>query len=431
MHYIQYIIRFLLGDNATDEQINQIGYTSDESEYPNYKLVIYPSSFFNKDIYGTTVSLPELPLPLWENTPLLFGTPKVEKKGETVILHADIIASTYFLISRYEEMVRRDCRDAHGRFPGRESVLYRVGFINQPAVDVYGRLLRNLLRTTGVDIPEPVQKIQNIYLTHDVDILAHYRNFRGLLGGMMQGKFTVAFRSYFKGLTYDPYYTFPFLFSSNDTLKNAESTSSVESILFFKAGGGRRKEDQPISKLQSKDFSRLFALAKRHKAVFGLHASYEAGIYPNQIGEEKEKLEKITGKTIHYNRHHFLAAREPEDMQALIEAGITDDFTMGYADTAGFRLGTCRAVRWINPATQELTPLTLHPLTVMDATLSDGRYMNLDTENAFECVTKLIDVTKKYGGDVCLLWHNTSVVEGGSYHRNLYDRVTHYLKEKI
>ena len=33
----------------------------------------------------------------------------------------------------------------------------------------------------------------------------------------------------------------------------------------------------------------------------------------------------------------------------MIRAGITDDFTMGYADIAGFRLGTCRSVRWINP----------------------------------------------------------------------------------
>ena len=33
----------------------------------------------------------------------------------------------------------------------------------------------------------------------------------------------------------------------------------------------------------------------------------------------------------------------------LEKAGITDDFTIGYPDVAGFRLGTSRPVHWINP----------------------------------------------------------------------------------
>jgi len=82
---------------------------------------------------------------------------------------------------------------------------------------------------------------------------------------------------------------------------------------------------------------------------------------------------------------------------------------MAYADRAGFRLGTCRAVKWINPATPQLTSLTLHPLTLMDSTLNDKRYMNLPADEALRYSKSMIDEVKKHNGDLVLLWHNTSV----------------------
>ena len=132
---IEYIIRFLLGENVSPEILAQIGYTSDANEFEKYKLVIHQSNFFDPEIYGTELSLPQLPLQIWEETPILFGNEKTEKVGETIILYADLIASTYFLISRYEEMVRPEVRDPHGRFPGKESLPYRAGFIDSPLVE--------------------------------------------------------------------------------------------------------------------------------------------------------------------------------------------------------------------------------------------------------------------------------------------------------
>jgi hypothetical protein len=126
-----------------------------------------------------------------------------------------------------------------------------------------------------------------------------------------------------------------------------------------------------------------------------------------------------------------LNSREPQDMQALIDAGITDDFTMGYAAVAGFRLGTCRPVKWINPIKKELTSLTLHPLTIMDGSLSDKRYMYLNAHDAYEYCIRLIDMVENWSGELVLLWHNTSVEDNPqSYHRNLYSEIIKYLKKK-
>jgi hypothetical protein len=95
-------------------------------------------------------------------------------------------------------------------------------------------------------------------------------------------------------------------------------------------------------------------------------------------------------------------------MENLIKAGLTDDYTMGYADVAGFRLGTSRAVRFIHPATKRLTPLTLHPLIIMDASLMEKKYMDLTYEEAVEYCNSLINNIKKVNGELTLLWHNTS-----------------------
>ena len=118
---IDYIMYFLLGEEVAPEIISQIGYTSNPEEFERYKLVIVPSAFFTPEIYGTAQSLPQLPLHIWEEAPILFGTPQVEQVGNTRVLYADLVASTYFLISRYEEMARPKVRDVHGSFPGKES----------------------------------------------------------------------------------------------------------------------------------------------------------------------------------------------------------------------------------------------------------------------------------------------------------------------
>ena len=108
---------------------------------------------------------------------------------------------------------------------------------------------------------------------------------------------------------------------------------------------------------------------------------------------------------------------------------------MGYADRAGFRLGTCRPVRWIDPATGKLSGLTLHPLTVMDNTLFQPTYMGLDFEQAKACCVRLFREICRHGGEACLLWHNTNVTTGPyprpehPWVRDLYTALLAYLME--
>ncbi len=433
---IKYIIQFLAGESISSDVVNQIGYTSNVDEFANYKLVIKPSGFFNEDVFGTEKSLPVLPLKIWEELPILFGEPTTENVGDTIILHADLVASAFFLLSRYEEFIRKNIRDFNGRFPGKESIAFRAGFIDRPLIDEYTQHLRKFLSLAGFEIPETEKRIHKIYLTHDVDNVSHFRNLKSLAGALLRGikrrkEAARALKSFFGGLRFDPWYTFPFLYKINSDLIQKIGAERCETILFMRSSTSRFKEDKPIPNLIHPDYQRLINYSKRKGVKIGLHASFASGINPEIIADEKKRLEHHAKITVCCNRHHYLNTREPFDMIALLHAGITNDFSMGYADMAGFRLGTCRPVQWINLLTGEVTALTLHSLEIMDVTLSDKRYMYMSAHDALQYCTQLIDKVENFGGELVLLWHNTSVEKNpNNYHRNLYQDIVKYLHNK-
>ena len=103
-------------------------------------------------------------------------------------------------------------------------------------------------------------------------------------------------------------------------------------------------------------------------------------------------------------------------------SGIKNDFTLGYADIAGFRLGTSRCVRWIDPSKRAVTNLTLCPLTIMDCTLMSARYQNLSFDAALAYCREIITNTASVNGEISLLWHNDSFTPNNVLH-TLYEQL--------
>jgi hypothetical protein len=396
---IEYILEWLTGGGWG----KYVGYTGEKERWGEYKVVIVPSGKFGE-------GEPEEPLGEIEGIPLLFGRGEVTREGDTIVVWGDIVASTFFLISRWEEIMRRGERDEHGRFIGRRSLVYRNGFMERPVADEYGMLLRKWLREAGVKVRCEERRIHKLYLTHDVDAPFLYRTWRGVVRSLLEGRgLKVSIAGRYGEEELDPWYTFPKLFRWDKEVKEVVRESEV--IYFFKGGGGRRQEDKPWYEMRSEEMQRLVAKVKERGAKIGMHSSYRAGMEPRYIKKEKMRLEEAIGEEVAYNRHHYLGVREPEDYKYLEEAGIKEDFSMGYADVAGYRLGTSRAVRWIEPETYRVSGLMLHPLTVMDVTLMGERYMGMGEEEAVRYCEVLVRGAEKVGGDVSLLWHNSSPLE--------------------
>ncbi len=393
-----------------------MGYTADKSEWGKYKVVIIPSNFFKEGFYGTEKSMPELPLKQVDGVPFLYGEDSVSRTNSQVFVKADIVASAYFLLSRYEELIVKE-RDEHGRFAAKNSLLKRIGWLDRPLVDEYGRLLRKWLAECGVKIPVSSSKYSFV-MTHDADIISQYRTLRGLAGGLLRRDVKTALKSFVGGVENDPLFTFGWMKSLESRLHYASA------MAFIKVAGKTLPQDTPYYNPYGGDVKKVLNLYPDA----GLHISYEAALNPQLIKEEVKILENITGSKVTKSRHHYLASLRPSDMLYLIDAGIKDDYTMGFADCAGFRLGTCRPVKWIDPERKEVTTLTLHPLAVMDCTLSSENYMNLDHDAAFALYKKLRLEALKFGGEFVSLWHNTSVAKtySCSYHKDLFEEIMEY-----
>ena len=389
---IQYIITFLLYNN--EAVVNQVGYTADESQWSNYRVVIVPNGHLENKIVA-----PDL------------GEVKVESIGETDkedkkrwIIHTDIIYNTFFFISRAEELINSQ-RDEHGRFLAKYSILGQQNRLMIPTVDEYARMLMKML-----DLPLPAPSFSKIYLTHDVDSIDQYRHLRGAIGGILRGQWRNVLAS-LRDIHNDPAFTFSWLISQD---KKVEGT---ECIYFVKDTMGKGY-DYPQYNLDGKDFETVQQLIENSGAKIGWHGSY----YGGRLKMKSERLK------VRLHRSHYLRC-SLDRMQELVDMGAKEEFTMMFPDHVGFRLQTSRAVRWINPKTMTLTNLVLHPLSIMDCTLSNANYMNLSEDEAyFEC-QRLLEKIHQNAGEVVLLWHNTIIADNG-YHRSLYPKLLSLLTDK-
>ena len=372
---IDYIIEWLCYGDA--EAAQRVAYTADEKALETHDVIIVPNGHLGKELVMPELKRPEVEMPA----------------KNKAIIRTDIIYAVFFFTSRAEELICTK-RDEHGRFAARFSMLSKKSRLQIPRLDEYARMVLKLL-----DLPLPESGFGHIYLTHDVDTISQYRHLRGMIGGIGRGEAKAVWKA-LCNIHNDPVYTFPWLLEQDSKVRKAEP------IYFIKRTHGRGF-DYPQYCLRGRDFKQLKHMLRHNNVYLGVHGSYYGAIPAIQYSR--------------MYRAHYL--RCPiEQMQRLADAGYTDDFTMGFADQAGFRLQTSRAVRWINPMTMQLTKLTLHPLIVMDNTLSQANYMNLTEDEAYFLCERLIDKVRLHHGDLCLLWHNSNLTPN-TYHKALYEKV--------
>ncbi len=437
---IRYLINFVA--NATTSAGTAlpahrwIGYTDDPEQMKRYLLVILPSGFFDINKYGTEEFFPTFPLKKWHEIPILYGqgdekaeyadTFPSDNESGPIIIHADLIASAYFLVSRYEEIFKRKIRDEFGRFPGKESVPFKGNFIHRPVIDEYGRELRHLLRKAGLALrkeEEQPHAFSHIYLAHNIispfcmtpwaERIMHWR----LKVMWLLRRFAIKLKIRFntneinqtKFLDWDK------------SVERAYPEGIVRS-LFFMLTPGHRNDGKRIYHLTSFTIHLLRRAMNRYGVLPALSCNRECNLEPEEsIIKARRLLHQQFGQWVSVAGFARLCAREPEDFIATFNAGIRHDFSMGYFDVPGFRLGTARPVQFINPSFGKLTELVMHPLTIVDTSLSDKEGMRMTYEEALGYAQGLVKKTAEVHGELTLMWNSDLLnKENHEYHSRLY-----------
>lgn len=346
---------------------------------------------------GTRHEVPEVSIV--QNMEVLF--PISDKSS----LPFDPFAAAFYMITRYEEYLLQPL-DMHDRVLVTESIAYKNGFLNKAVVDQWALWLREIIKKhyPGFHFPE---RIYHFIPTVDVDIAYAYRHrswFR-TIGAESKAIFTgdwLDSTRRFQTLIFskpDPYDTF-------ELFQSWFAKFDLHPRYFFLVGK-YGKYDKNIS--SGNPFMQELIIRINNEYEVGIHPSYRSNNSKDDLQSEIARLSNILDRKVTISRQHFLKLGFPETYQQLIENGITEDYSMGYASLPGFRAGTCTPFLFYDLSTETETSLRIFPFQVMDGTLN--QYMKLSPVEALDECKKLIEEVKKVNGTFISLWHNESLSE--------------------
>jgi hypothetical protein len=154
-------------------------------------------------------------------------------------------------------------------------------------------------------------------------------------------------------------------------------------------------------------------LKTAEKHGIGLHPSYRAGSDSVLLKSECRRLADITGRAIVNSRFHFIRLSFPASYRSVLEAGISEDYSMGYPEEPGFRAGIARPFYYYDLLDEKQTMLKVYPFQVMDGSLY--QYKGMDAVAAKKVIEDMVSVTRMAGGTFISIWHNTSLLDDDNW----------------
>lgn len=428
---IEYVFSTLFNILGIDISFKEIslGYSDDiliinySNEILNRKNVINikPSYLFS-DYYLEMESMPKLPLKKHNGFPVIYLSKEdnkecyVKENNDSLITNMDIIQSSFFMLTRYEEVLLWDQvkRDIYDRFPAKESMAYKEEFLDTPIVNEYIEWLWQWIDSFNLGYKRKNKWGKHDFaacLTHDVDMPFKYTYpVKNDIKNLRFKKTTLAYRDIFlhilSDIRYknDTFYTF-------DYIRKMEKKYNFSSSFYFMAGGETNYEN--FYKIDDERIVRLIHELNEDNCEIGYHYSFNSFDNLELRKEEKNLLNKYVKKKIYGGRNHYLRFKAPESWRISEKVGLIYDTTLSYAERLGFRCGICTPYKVFDIIQNKELNLWEVPLIVMEGTLKDKRYMNLPCDKAYYEIKKKIDIVKKYKGVFTLLWHNSSFDKEG------------------
>ena len=343
--------------------------------------------------------------------------------GKKLDFSFDLFAAVFYMVTRYEEYLPHH-EDIHGRFMTEERLAYQKGFIDQPVVDQWAQILKKKISEhyPGHEIPR-----QNYLFEQTIDIDAAwaylhkgvYRSTMGFIRDLfVRRDFPEAARR-FRVLLHreaDPFDSFDYI------LQHSDGSHPI----FFALLADYGAYDKPASYLNR--HMRELVQHLDDYARMGIHPGYNTLEFPQQADTEIKRLGSIIHRPIIRSRFHFLRFHLPTSYRVLKRLGISDDYSMGFADTIGFRAGISVPYPFYDLERDHEIELRIHPFCIMDTTLQ--KYMKLSPEEGLERYKRLIDSIRAVGGTFCCIIHNQNLTElyGWAGWREVYEQMIEYAK---
>lgn len=397
---LQYICTFIF------KQLLNINFsiTIDSEEFKNYNGICINYS-------GTKITN-EISI---QNTDLLFkediSTQQIQCfttnkykaffKIENSDIDFDIFAASFYLITRYEEYLPHS-KDLYGRYDHKNSLAFKEDFLQLPLINSWVKHFAEIIKTkfSAFNLPGRQSGFQlsefKFIPTYDIDIAYCYKH-KGVIrniGGFFK-KPSLQRIMVLLGLQKDP-------FDSYDWINALHTKYNLSALYFFLLAQKTSKYDKNIA-LHKNAMWRLIKLHAKKYSI-GIHPSWQSANNLSIVKKEKSYLEAMSELSISASRQHFIKFNLPQGYTQLIEADITDDYSMGYGSINGFRASVASSFNWFNLETNEETNLCIHPFCFMDA---NSHYEQKQTaQQSFDEVMQYYKICKEVGGTLITIFHN-------------------------
>ena len=320
-----------------------------------------------------------------------------------VIINFDIIASSFFFLSSWQELSYNKGNDLC-RFPFEASIQYKLKIIDKPIVNYYFEILKEAIeRAYSIKLKVSLwqDKPFAAFISHDIDTCQSawiQGSFRALLKGDIPSILKLL---WLKTTGNDAWFNF-------DHILESERKDHIHSTFFFMSRKGKygkfRNSDYNIN---NRKFRKVFDRIRENHSEVGLHGSLGTSHDLNRYEEDVRQLKfKITG-----NRFHFLEFDTHNTLEILEKSGIAFDSTLGFAEHYGFRNGICFPFFLYDVKNDKQSKILEIPLVLMDGTLQNTKYMNLGNDQIETRLNELVKEVKKFNGLITILWHNTHYSE--------------------
>ena len=329
----------------------------------------------------------------WEDLTAFFKTSK------DADIPFDLFATTFFLISRYEEYLLFN-PDKHNRFPSDESIAVQGDFLEEPLVDLWAYKLASKIKEKFPSFEINPRKF-NFIPTIDIDNAYAYlhKGINRAILGTLKSLLTFNFRDVvdrmkvYLNIKKDPFDIYDNTFS---VLKEWPNT-----IWFALVGQfSRYDRNTPIQNYEFQNL--LHKIGDRFKV--GIHPSYRSGTSTDRVKAEITDISRVLNTKVTISRQHYLRIFMPTTYIHLSMLGIQEDYSMGYSDRVGFRASTCTPFYFYNLKEEKVIDLKIIPFQTMDFTLYEE--LNLTPLEALERIMGLVEKVHAVNGTFVSIWHN-------------------------
>ena len=317
----------------------------------------------------------------------------------------DVFGAAFWLLTRYEEYLPHKI-DKFNRFNFKSSLAYQYNFIEKPLVNKWLQELKNRLLSINASLHFKARSY-NFISSIDVDNVFKYKH-KGFVRTLAGYASDIRHKN-FKSVTQrnavilkkenDPFDCYQFLIDTHKQL-------NIEAIYFFLLGDyGVNDKNHSATNLHFQTLIKSLA----DYSMVGIHPSYGSKNNLQQLKVEVSRLSTITHKTIRKSRQHFSVLNFPETYKALLQAGISEDYSMGYTNYNGFRASYCYPYKWFSLEDEQTMGLTLHPFCIAENTLI--YYSQKENKTLMELAQALINEVKQYKGQLITIFHNDTFSE--------------------